>query len=666
MIKSLFAILFLITTGITAQEVDIKNTFIDGNFQLPNSIAPLDYEDFLIYKTNASEYIPLKDKGFNEHVKVDLLKTEERKVASLFKSKVDQLENSKFSKLVKGPVNSIQETEKKVWIGTKSGLYIFDTDSNEIAKHETYGIDGPLSTSITGIVTDSKGNMWMGTPIGLSILKSDGTWYSIRGVDGLPVEEITALAIGKDDHIWIGTTKGAILYKPYSKDRKWYYRAGKRYLINDDIEDIELAEDGSTVYFKTKEGISKIESVQKTLAQKADIIEKRLNKWHRRMGMVAASVLDDAEDPASFTIKDNDNDGLWTSYHVVAMSFAYASTGNRVYLESAKESMHAMIMLQNASGIPGLVARSVVPISQRDQMSEQWRATPDGKLLWKSDTSSDEIDGHFFAFYAYWEHIAKNNLKEAALIKKQISALMNYIVDNNYQLIDWDGKRTRWGFWNPELLNDDPEHYAENGLNSAQILSFLKVSYYITGDKKFKEHYDLLITKHGYLANVLTEKKVFPDMNNHSDNQLGFVALYPLLQLEYDPVARVALQRAVRRHYRTLDRDGSAFFFFAAATIDPDYVDIKGGVKNLQQIPTDRRQWKMTNSHRKDIKWSPYKSRFGRKQLIHVLPADERNFDRWNRNPYYPDGGKGGKFEDDGASWLLAYWMGKYHGFVSE
>ena len=167
------------------------------------------------------------------------------------------------------------------------------------------------------------------------------------------------------------------------------------------------------------------------------------------MGMVAGCVFDDAENPASHKIGYSDNDGLWTSYHVVAMSLAYGSTGEKKYLESAKEGMHAMIMLQNASGTQGLVARSVVPISEREQKSKQWRETPDGKLLWKSDTSSDEIDGHFFAFYAYWEHIAKHYPEESALIKEQISTVMNYIVDNNYQLIDWDGERTRWGFWNP-------------------------------------------------------------------------------------------------------------------------------------------------------------------------------------------------------------------------
>jgi len=663
--KLLFAIILMASVTISAQQVDMKKTFIDGEYKLPNLVPALDYADDLIFKTNAIEYIPVKDAEFIEHVRGNISQKEKENISELFTANIKKLRTSKYQKLLDFPITAIKNGDNVVWIGTENGLYVFDTVSQKMTKHESYGVNGPLSTHISDIELDRKGTLWIATPIGLSLLKSDGVWSSLRGSEGLPVEEITALAIDKDDRIWIGTTQGAILYTPYEDGRQWYYRAGKRYLINDVISDIELAEAGKSVYFKTNKGISKIDAVKRSLAQKADIIEKRLNKRHRRMGMVAGCILDDAENPTSHKIGDNDNDGLWTSYHVVAMSLAYASTGESKYLESAKEGMHAMIMLQNASGIPGLVARSVVSIDERDQKSEQWRETPDGKLLWKSDTSSDEIDGHFFAFYAYWEHIAKHDSDESALINEQISSVINYLVDNNYQLIDWNGERTRWGFWNPELLNDDSEHYIENGLNAAQILSFLKVSYYITGNKKYKKHYDYLITEHGYLGNVLLEKKVFPDANNHSDNQLGFCALYPLLQLEYDSKARNALQRTVRRHYRTLSRDGSAFFYFAAATIDPDFVDINGGVLNLRQIPTDRRQWAMINSNRKDIVWSPYKTRFNRPQLLSVLPADERNWGKWNGNPYYPDGGGDGRYEDDGGSWLLGYWMGRYHGFIS-
>ena len=434
--------------------------------------------------------------------------------------------------------------------------------------------------------------------------------------------------------------------------------------MDDNISDIWISDDGKSIFLNTEKGISKISIVERTLSEKADIIEERINERHRREGLVAACRLDDAENPQYYFIKDNDNDGLWTSYHVVAMSLAYAATKELRYLESARKSMHALIMLQNASGIPGLVARSILPVEEKINKTDQWRLTPDKKRIWKSDTSSDEIDGHFFAFYSYWEHIAKFDKNEDKLIKKQVRELINYIVDNNYQLIDWDGERTRWGFWNPEELNDNPEHYLENGLNSAQILSFLKTAYHITGDKKYLKHYNYLIIEHGYLANVLTEKKVYPDENNHSDNQLGYCALYPLLQLEFGPKERNALQRTVRRHQKTLNRDGSAFFYFAAATIDPEFVDIESAVNNLRQIPTDRRQWRMINSNRADIVWHPRLSRFGRKQLLNVLHADEVSWAKWNSNPYYPDTGSDGRNEDDGSSWLLAYWMGRYHGFI--
>ena len=643
-----------------------QDALVSKEYRLPNLVPALDAEEDLREMTYASRYVPVKDEPFIEHVRDKIAVAEKGVIKKLFKAKPDVSEIKFEPEITAEHVVSMEHTPEKIWIGTKKGLYVLDHDSKRARRYPDYGINGPLATEITDLAVDSKGCLWVGTPIGLSCLKPDGSWYAICGKDGLPVEKITALCTDKNDNLWIGTTEGAVLYLPYVDGRQWFYRAGKRYLINDTIIDVATSPDGMLVYFQTGQGLSKIKGVNQTLKQRAEVIENRLNERHRRLGMVAACLLDDVENPTTCTIGDNDNDGLWTSYHVVAMSLAYGATGIDAYHKSAQKSMQALIMLQNASGIPGLVARSVVPIEMGKSKSEQWRLTPDKKWLWKSDTSSDEIDGHFFGFYAYWQHIARFDPEENTIITKQIRRLMDYIVDHNYLLIDWTGKRTRWGFWSPDLLNDDPEHYIENGLNAAQLLSFLKVTFHITGDLKYKEHYDILIADHGYLGNILLEKKVFPDENNHSDNQLAFCALYPLLQLEHDPKARKALQSAVRRHYKTISNDGSSFFYFAVATIDPDFVDIKSGVKDLRQTPTDRRQWKMTNSNRKDIIWSPRLSRFGRQQLLYVLPGDERNWAKWNGNPYYPDGGGDGRLEDDGASWLLGYWMGRYHGFIGE
>jgi hypothetical protein len=328
--------------------------------------------------------------------------------------------------------------------------------------------------------------------------------------------------------------------------------------------------------------------------------------------------------------------------------------------------MHALYMLQNASGIPGVVARSVLPPELGEKKSKQWQPTPDGSMYWKSDTSSDEIDGHYLAFYAFNEHIARHDEAEKKVLIKQIRALTDHLVDNGYQLIDYHGKRTKWGFWDPKSMNESPMGAVEAGLNSLQMLSFLKVAHHVTGDEKYEKHYRKLIVDHGYLNNILLTKKSFPDENNHSDDQLGYVAWYPILQLETDPKIRRALVTGVRRHYEIVRPEQPSFYTFVTATAAPNQSDILGAVENLRQIPTDRRMWRQENGQRADVTVADRPNRFGKPVLTRVVPADERAFKKWNADPYLPNGGENGRLEDDGAAYLLPYWMGRFHGFITE
>lgn len=565
-----------------------------------------------------------------------------------------------------GATAYLKTAASEEWFGTDHGLYFRSGRGGELVRHEHYGVEGPLATRITALAQDSRGVLWVGTPLGLSVRSPDGQWRHIRGREGLPVEDVTALAIDPQDNIWMGTSMGAVLHRPYLEGRRWFYRQGPRYLPGDRVRAIALAPQGMPAYFLTDGGVGRIDAVATTLERKARAIEGLVNDRHRRFGLVADCTLDDARRPKSHTIGDNDNDGLWTAYHVTAMALCYGATKDASAKASARQSMEALYLLQNASGTPGLVARSVLPVELGKTKGRQWQPTPDGKFYWKSDTSSDEIDGHYMAFYAYYEHIAQHDPVEKEQCIRQIRAVTDYIVDHNYQLIDWTGKRTRWGFWNPESLNDDPEHYLENGLNSLQMLSFLKVAHHVTGDTKYDRHYQKLIREHGYLSNTLLSKKVFPDEDNHSDNQLGFVAWYPILQLERDPAIRAALLNGVRRHYEVVKAEHSAFFTFVYATVDPDYADLAAAIENLRQIPTDRRLWGQKNSHRADVTFAPRVNRFGRRVLLQPLPTDEYSFAKWNADPLVPDAGGDGRSEDDGAAYLLPYWMGRYHGLIAE
>jgi hypothetical protein len=89
-------------------------------------------------------------------------------------------------------------------------------------------------------------------------------------------------------------------------------------------------------------------------------------------------------------------------------------------------------------------------------------------------------------------------------------------------------------------------------------------------------------------------------------------------------------------------------------------------VETLREIPLDPRHWDVRNGQRPDVPRHPDRGRFGEEQSASVLPAGERPLMKWNGNPYRLDGGDGGRTEEDGAFFLLPYWMGRYYGMIEE
>jgi hypothetical protein len=408
--------------------------------------------------------------------------------------------------------------------------------------------------------------------------------------------------------------------------------------------------------------------MERTLYGKAAYLLDRYEERHRRLGMPSPAYYADPDNTDTWTHAPQPSDGLWTSYHVTSMAFAYSLTGEKRYKQLAREGMEALYRLQNITGVPGLVARSMVAVDEptvpRLRTQDNWHETGDGKFLWRDDVSSDQIAGHFFAFYTYYEHIAKNDPAERARLEQQLRQVLDYILEHNYQIIDWDGKRTLWGWWNPEMVNEDPSHYLESGLYSLMMLAFLKTAHYITEDEKYLDHYKTLIVEHDYLSNILLQKKVFPDELNHSDDQLSALAFYIFLQTEHDPYIRNVLHRALRRHARIELPERNSLLAMVYAIIDPNDADIEGALQTLREMPVDRRDWGQENSHRLDVTLQRATNVRDQILTLEVLPADERYFERWNADPYVADGGGNGTSEGAGVHWMLPYWMARYHGIL--
>jgi hypothetical protein len=93
-------------------------------------------------------------------------------------------------------------------------------------------------------------------------------------------------------------------------------------------------------------------------------------------------------------------------------------------------------------------------------------------------------------------------------------------------------------------------------------------------------------------------------------------------------------------------------------------LDLAGAVWTLYRTPMDTIEWTVRNSHRADVVWAPAPDRNGDRETVTLLAPDERPIMKWNGNPFVVDGGNDGRSEDDGAAFLLPYWMGRYHKFI--
>jgi hypothetical protein len=466
---------------------------------------------------------------------------------------------------------------------------------------------------------------------------------------------------------WLGTSQGVIRHhKLRSLNLPHEYFAGRRWLLDDIVTGIGFEQSGhdyDIAWIETPKGYSRIEYRPMTLADKAKLFEQRIRARHVRHGFVADSRLRVPGDLSTNQPVSTDNDGLWTAIYIAAEAFRYKVTGETEARDFARQSLQALMRLEAITGIPGFPARSFIKVGEDEQPSDgEWHTTSDGQWRWKGDTSSDEIVGHYFAYAVYYDLVADES--EKAQIRAVVDRITSHIVDNGYRLIDADGKQTRWGWWGPEAIWEDPD---ETGLRALHILSHLRVAHHITGNQKYQAAYDELINKHRYHLLTRNQKINIPGRVNHSDDELAFLSYYPLLLYEKDAKLLEVYRQSLERSWQVErpERNPLWNFIYAAGSGSKEF-DVENSVRTLREIPMDLITWAVKNSDRLDVVIDPLSDRFKRAQSLTVLPYDELPVMKWNGNPYRLDGGDGGRGEDDGAYFLLPYWMGRYHKLIAE
>ncbi len=547
-------------------------------------------------------------------------------------------------------------TDGTVFVATSDGLLRLRHGERDMFRADACDL---LSSNVYAVVEDSVGHLWVGTSAGVNLFDGESFWFGLSGIDGLAYEDVHCIALGRDDQRWFGTTRGAIRLR----DGRWSYFYNRRWMPGEVVHDVALGDDGSA-WLATDGGVSHIESRPMTMADKAALMEETIEARHKRHGYVTGCRLSRPGDLDSYRHDASDNEGLWTGLYVAAESFRYAVTGEQDARDKAARSISAVLDLTERCSHPGFPARALMKKDEpnTEQSVGEWHDTEDGEWRWKGDTSSDEIDGQFFALTTYHDLVADD--AEKARIAAVAGVIVDHIIDHGYYLVDVDGKHTTWGVWAPEMLNGP--WAAQRGLNSLEILSYLKSAYHLTGNERYQRCYLDLIQKHRYALNAINQKVITPGRLNHSDDEVAFCAYYPLMKYETDPTLRTLYLRSIERSWRIARPEKPALYNFIYGALTGNDCDAENGVRMLIEMPLDLIRWTVRNSHRADIVLDDRRKPYGELESREPLPRNERIMHKWNVNPYRLDDTRNGTVEEDPTAWLLPYWLGRYHGFIVE
>lgn len=488
------------------------------------------------------------------------------------------------------------------------------------------------------------------------------------GREAGPVPGLRLFARERSGAVWLGGEQGAARFDARAKHPwdRWHYFFGRRWLKDNAVQNIWVEETGAhrKAWVRTKTAVSLIEWRPMTLEQKAAYFEERIDLRHVRHGMVANSHLRVPGDVSTSVPVSNDNDGLWTAMYLGAQAFRFAVTKSDDAAAKARRSARLLMRLEEITGIPGFPARSFIAKDEPRPGDGEWHATPDGQWLWKGDTSSDELVGHYYGYALFYDLVADEADKQA--VRRVISRITDHLIEHDYDLMDLDGKPTRWGQWSERYFKTEEGRY-EAALRSLELLAFLKTAHHITGHRKYDEAYRDRIAR-GYAEHVRHYRR-WPGGGeiNFSDDELAYLSYDPLMRYEKEPKLRKIYLDGLRFTWSQVRPDQNPLW---------NYISVASGAgrmtrpiredsrRTLERIPMDLIDWAVQNSHRQDVEFEKEIDRFGRRQLTRALAPDERPVAKWNSNPYRPDGGSGGHGEDDGAFFLLPYWMGRYHGWV--
>lgn len=333
-------------------------------------------------------------------------------------------------------------------------------------------------------------------------------------------------------------------------------------------------------------------------------------------------------------------------------------------------------------GIAGEEIPCDYPIPERLRHLLTDKGYTEDDVTYKADTSSDEVTGHFMQMRFAHDFLAEKDPELDEIIKDATKRTMTHIINGGFEFREHNGRSTTWAKWSKNYFVNDPTGYVDEPLNAAEVLLYLKITMHITGESGiWQETYDKLIAegyadasvKHfdRFYQGAMREGCAPEEDLMYGDNMLALMTFSMICTLEKDEVLLEKYRNAFRSWKGTLLREHTPGYDFLYKLGCPDdYIDFERDVKWFYHFETTRMGGSI-NMRRHD---TPIKTRRGEEtgwpedEIATLLMCDERVISKYDRNPFAtnPFTGVPSKYIESCYIYTMAYWLGRYYGFIAE
>lgn len=284
-------------------------------------------------------------------------------------------------------------------------------------------------------------------------------------------------------------------------------------------------------------------------------------------------------------------------------------------------------------------------------------------IVYKGDTSTDEIIGHLFIYKIAYDVFKDSDPELAKIIADTMDGFAQHLSDNEYMLVDATGQPTTWGKMNREYFYTYRWGATNSPLTASVLLCVFKVAAYVTGYEKWEDEYRLLLEDGAYLYGNMMKLHTARDMEfldnfagamlystlddtpltgflgagglpalsgysgataldkelsfllrsfaQYSDEEMAMLAFYTLFQLEKDAPTLGVYREALEQWWdESIQYSENPLWYYIYQLAHPTDTDIKDAYGNniletaawsLSRHPIDTRKWSASNDSRDDI-----------------------------------------------------------------